>query len=105
MHDSPMAAPALLHAQLLADAGADLALPAGAGSEALWGAARARFAPLVTLIRGAPGSLPLLAGRIAGEAYLCRHGSCELPARSVAALREQLSAQHANAIECGANGT
>ena len=105
MHDSPMAAPALLHAQLLADAGADLALPAGAGDQTLWDAARSTFAPLVTLIRGAPGSLPLLKGRIAGEAYLCRHGSCELPARSVAALREQLSAQHANAIECGANGT
>ena len=105
MHDSPMAAPALLHAQLLADAGADLALPAGAGDEALWEAGRTTFAPLVTVIRGVPGSLPLLQGRIAGEAYLCRHGSCELPARSVAAMREQLATQHANAMESGPQGT
>lgn len=86
-----MAAPALLHAQLLAERGADLAIPAGPGSERLWAAAQQAFAPLVTLFRGFPGSVPLLEGRIAGEAYLCRNGSCELPARSVEALREQLA--------------
>ena len=61
------------------------------GSERLWAAAQSAFAPLVTLLRGLPGSMPLLEGRIAGEAYLCRNGSCELPARSVEALREQLA--------------
>ena len=35
--------------------------------------------------------MPLLEGRIAGEAYFCRNGSCELPARSVEVLREQLA--------------
>ena len=86
-----MAAPALLHAQLLAEQGADLAIPAGPGSERLWAVAQSAFAPLVTLFRGFPGSMPLLEGRIAGEAYLCRNGSCELPARSVEVLREQLA--------------
>ena len=91
MDDAPMAAPALLHAQLLAVRGADLAIPAGPGSEALWAEAQSAFAPLVTRLHGAPGSLPLLDGRVAGEAYLCRHGSCGLPARSVEALRAQLA--------------
>jgi uncharacterized protein YyaL (SSP411 family) len=94
MEDAPMTAPALLQAQLLAEEGADLAIPAGLGSERLWEEARWAFAPLVTLLRGAPGSLPLLEGRVAGEAYLCRHGSCALPARSVEALREQLAQRH-----------
>ena len=91
MEEAPMAAPALLHAQLLAEQGADLSIPAGPGSERLWAAAQSAFAPLVTLLRGFPGSMPLLEGRIAGEAYLCRNGSCELPARSVEALRELLA--------------
>ena len=94
MEDTPMAAPALLHAQLLAERGADLAIPAGPGSEGLWAEAKSAFAPLVTRFRGLPGSMPLLEGRIAGEAYLCRHGSCELPARSGEALREQLAQWH-----------
>jgi uncharacterized protein YyaL (SSP411 family) len=94
MEDAPMAVPALLHAQLLAEQGADLAIPAGLGSEPLWAEAQSAFAPLVTLLRGAPGSMPLLEGRIAGEAYLCRNGSCELPARSVEALRQQLAQRH-----------
>ena len=91
MDEAPMAVPALLHARLLAERGADLALPAGPGSEALWAEARSAFAPLVTRVHGLPGAMPLLEGRIAGEAYLCRHGRCELPARSVAALRRQLA--------------
>ncbi len=91
MDDAPMSAPALLHARLLADHGAHLAVLSGPGSEGLWAQARFAFVPLVTAIGGLPGSLPLLEGRIVGEAYLCRHGNCELPARSVEALREQLA--------------
>ncbi|MEP6971804.1 MAG: thioredoxin domain-containing protein [Betaproteobacteria bacterium] len=94
LEDAPMAAPALLHAQLLAEYGADLAIPAGPGSEGLWAHALSELAPLVTRVHGWPGSTPLLEGRIAGEAYLCRHGSCELPARSIEALRAQLAAMH-----------
>ena len=91
MDDAPMSAPALLQARLLADHGAHLAVLSGPGSEGLWAQARSAFAPLVTAISGLPGSLPLLEGRIVGEAYLCRHGHCELPARSAEALREQLA--------------
>ena len=42
-------------------------------------------------VHGAAESMPLLEGRVPGEAYLCRHGSCRLPARSIEALREQLA--------------
>ena len=89
---APMAVPALLLAQLLAEEGAELAVPAGPGSAALWAEAGAAFAPLLTVVSGAPGALPLLEGRKPGEAYLCRLGSCALPARSAGALREQLEA-------------
>ena len=91
MDDAPMSAPALLHARLLADHGAHLVVPTGPGSDGLWAQARSAFVPLVTVISGRPESLPLLEGRIGGEAYLCRHGSCELPVRSVDALRDQLA--------------
>ena len=91
MEDAPMAVPALLCAHWLTDRGADLAVPSGPGGETLWAQARSSFAPRVTIIGGLPGSLPLLEGRIAGVAYLCRHGSCELPARSAEALRQQLA--------------
>jgi uncharacterized protein YyaL (SSP411 family) len=96
MEEAPMAAPALLHAQLLAEQGADLAVPAGPRSKRLlWAAAQAAFAPLVTLVHGAPGAVPLLEARVVGRAYLCRQGRCELPARSVEALREQLNGPNA----------
>jgi hypothetical protein len=85
---APSAAPALLFAHLLSVHGADLALPAPAGT---LGPARSEFAPLVTVVSGPPDSLPLLARRSAGQAYLCRHGSCQLPAGTPEALRGQLA--------------
>jgi uncharacterized protein YyaL (SSP411 family) len=91
LDEAAMAVPALLHAHWLAQHGADLAVPSGPGSAALWAEARSSFAPWITLAHVAPGSLPLLEGRVAGEAYLCRHGRCELPARSVEDLRHQLA--------------
>jgi uncharacterized protein YyaL (SSP411 family) len=66
-------------------------VPAGPGSDPLWATARAAFAPLVTRVHGGSGSIPLLEGRVPGEAYLCRHGRCELPVRSPDALRRQLA--------------
>jgi uncharacterized protein YyaL (SSP411 family) len=96
MADAPMAVPALLHAQLLADQGAELAIPLGSDSEGLRAEAQSAFAPLVTLVLGVAGSIPLLEGRIAGEAYLCHHGYCELPVQSVEALRQQLAQWSAN---------
>jgi len=85
---APTAAPAMLFAHLLDEHGADLALPSPAGA---LDAARGEFAPLVTIVCGPPEALPLLAHRRAGEAYLCRHGACQLPARSLEQLREQLA--------------
>jgi uncharacterized protein YyaL (SSP411 family) len=91
MEQAPMAAPSLLFAQLLDEHGADLAVPAGSRSAPLWAAAQRAHAPLVTRVHGAPARFPLLEGRSPGEAYLCRHGACGLPARSVAELQEQLA--------------
>jgi uncharacterized protein len=88
LEQAPSAMPALLLAHLLGEHGADLALPLPAGPLE---AARAEFAPLVTLVSGAPQALPLLQDRQAGCAYLCRHGSCQLPATTLEALRGQLA--------------
>jgi hypothetical protein len=85
---APSASPALLFAHLLGEHGADLALPAPAGA---LDAARSEFAPLVTLVTGPPDAAPLLRARRAGEAYLCRHGACQLPATTIEALRGQLA--------------
>jgi hypothetical protein len=85
---APSASPALLAAHLLRKHGADLALPAPAGA---LDAARGEFAPLVTLVTGPPDAAPLLRARRAGEAYLCRHGACQLPATTIEALRGQLA--------------
>ncbi|NML17269.1 thioredoxin domain-containing protein [Azohydromonas caseinilytica] len=100
---SPLAVPALLHAQLLAERGADLAVPAPGGA-ALWEAARSSLAPLVTLVRGGADTGPLLQGRRGGEAYLCRDGACALPATTVEELQRQLGELHAGlagAVEGG----
>ncbi len=88
----PEAAPALLHARLLAERGAELALPLAPGAETLIAAAQSEFAPLVTLAIGAPDALPALAGRNGGAAYLCRRGACRLPARSAEELARELAA-------------
>ena len=93
MERAPLGVPALLHAQLLAELGADLALPTP-GGETLWALARRSLAPLATLLRDEPEAWPLLEGRRAGEAYLCRQGACELPARDEATLQAQLQELH-----------
>ena len=91
LEDAPMAVPALLHAHLLAEQGAAMAVPSGPGSEALWDEATRVHAPLVTRVHGPADSLPLLALREAGKAYVCREGRCELPAVSPEQLRQQLN--------------
>jgi len=90
---APEAAPALLHAHLLSEHGAELALPVEEGTKDFIASARAEFAPLATFVIGAPSAVPLLAGRHGGEAYLCRFGACQLPARTIEQLREQLAPQ------------
>jgi len=88
LEQAPSATAALLQAQLLGVHGAELALPA---PSRLLEAARGEFAPLVTLVSGAPDTLPLMQGRESGLAYLCRRGSCQLPATTAEALHEQLA--------------
>jgi uncharacterized protein YyaL (SSP411 family) len=85
----PGAAPALAHAHLLAQHGADLALVTPAENLI---DIRGDFAPLATMVFAAPGEIPLTRERNAGQAYLCRHGACQLPARSIDALRARLAA-------------
>ena len=51
--------------------------------------------PRVVLARGdpdAPGALPLLAGKQAGHAYVCRFGACRLPVATEEALADELAA-------------
>jgi uncharacterized protein YyaL (SSP411 family) len=91
---APEAAPALLHAHLINQSGAHLAIPANPNADQLSVAARNQFAPLVTFVTAPPDSLPLLAARTTSELYLCQHGRCQLPARSIEQLRQQLSALH-----------
>jgi uncharacterized protein len=91
---APSAAPALLHAHLLSTQGGVLALPVEDGASNALMRARSEFAPLVTIVSGPPNAVPLLAGRAAGEAYLCQHGACRLPARTLEALRGQLAQLH-----------
>ncbi len=58
-------------------------------------AAAARFEPRVVLVwqqAGEHDELPLLAGRPAGAAYVCRFGQCRLPAHSVEELTRELHA-------------
>jgi hypothetical protein len=100
MAQSPLAVPALLHAQLLAERGADLALVAP-GGEALWAVVRTSLAPLVTTLRDVAGAWPLLAQRRAGEVYLCREGACELPATTVEVLQRQLGELHPGLASLG----
>jgi uncharacterized protein YyaL (SSP411 family) len=91
---APEAAPAMLLAHLLSEHGVDLALPVQSQSDDFAVAARAEFAPLATIAIGAPGALPVLNQRRPGEAYLCRHGECQLPAKTLEQLREQLARAH-----------
>ena len=100
---APEAAPALLHAHLINQSGAHLAIPANPNGDQLSAAARNEFAPLVTFVTAPPDSLPLLAARKTSELYLCQHGRCQLPARSIAQLREQLSVLHEGSRSLQAN--
>ena len=95
LHKAAAAAPSLLLAQLLDQRGGELALPQASGTIAAFTGARSAFVPLLTIVSGPPDAVPLLNGRQPGLAYLCRRGSCQLPAqtdeelgRQVAALRQ-----------------
>ena len=88
---APAAVPSMLLVQLLSVHGADVLLPAGDHPLA---AVRADFGPLATFISAPPAAVSLAAGRDAERAYLCQHGTCQLPAATPAQLRGQLARLH-----------
>jgi uncharacterized protein YyaL (SSP411 family) len=88
---APAAVPSMLLVHLLSEQGAGLLLPAGADPLS---AVRSEFAPLATLISAPAGAIPLAAGRDAGCAYLCQHGTCQLPATTPEQLLAQLARLH-----------
>jgi uncharacterized protein YyaL (SSP411 family) len=96
---APTAVPSMLLVLLLSERGGDLLLPAG--DHAL-SASRSEFAPLVTFISAPLDAVPLAARRDAGRAYLCQHGTCQLPATTTGQIRGQLAELHAlNAADSG----
>jgi uncharacterized protein len=93
---APAAVPSMLLVQLLNEHGADLLVPAGGGPLS---DIRSDFAPLVTFVSAPPDAIPLAAGRDAGRAYLCQHGTCQLPAATPGQLRAQLDRLHARGTQ------
>jgi uncharacterized protein YyaL (SSP411 family) len=92
LEGAPAAVPSMLLVQLLSEHGADVLLPAG---DDPLSAVRAGFAPLATFLSAPPDAVPLAAGRDAGRAYLCQHGTCHSPAATLGQLRTQLDRLHA----------
>ena len=90
LESAPAAVPSMLFVQLLSEHGADLLLPADDPLSAV----RTEFVPLATFITAPPDAVPLAAGRDAGRAYLCQHGTCQLPASTVEQLHSQLARLH-----------
>jgi len=88
--ERPLAHAAGLSAHLWLAEGAELAVVTPAGK--LEPYARSRFWPLVTFATESQGAVPLLAGRPAGRAYLCRRGVCRLPAERPEVLEAELRA-------------
>ena len=88
---APAAVPTMLLVHLLSEHGADLLLPAGDDPLSI---VRSDLAPLATFISASPDFVPLAARRDAGRAYLCQHGSCQLPTTTPGQLRAQLARLH-----------
>jgi uncharacterized protein YyaL (SSP411 family) len=89
---APAAVPTMLLVHLLSAHGGDVLLPAGNDPLSV---VRSDFAPLATFISAPTDGIALAAGRDAGRAYLCQHGTCQLPAPSPRELRAQLARLHA----------
>jgi uncharacterized protein len=92
LESAPAAVPTMLLVHLLSEHGADLLLPA---EHDRLGVVRSDFAPLVTFVSAPHDTVPLAAGRDTGSAYLCQHGTCQLPAATPEQLRLQLARLHA----------
>nr|MBA3400117.1 thioredoxin domain-containing protein [Acidimicrobiia bacterium] len=66
------------------------------GSEhELLDALRSTWRPEVVLAHGEPFDSPLWEGRLAGNAYVCEHGACQLPVTDANGLEQQLADRHA----------
>ncbi|MER3480575.1 MAG: thioredoxin domain-containing protein [Meiothermus sp.] len=87
--------PGLLLAHLLDTEGTELALPT---PSALAAQVQKHPLPLTTLAIGQPGALPVLRGREAGWAYLCRRGACRLPVDGLEALWQEFRAIYPEAL-------
>ena len=85
----PVSVPVLVDAAGFALEGVEVVIPGDGG--ALYDHVRSKAMPRTVLVRGA-GSSPLLAGRLAGHAYLCRAGVCRLPVTTAADFDAQASA-------------
>jgi hypothetical protein len=83
----PGAVPDLVDAAGFALAGVEVVVPGDANE--LSNHVRSMAMPRTVLVVG-HGSSPLLVGRRAGLAYVCRGGVCQLPVDSVEALEQQL---------------
>ena len=88
---APAAVPTMLLVHLMSEHGADLLLPVGDHPLSM---VRSDFAPLATFLSAPPSAVPLAAGRDAGSAYLCQHGTCRLSATTPGQLRTQLAQVH-----------
>ena len=83
----PVAVPDLVEAAGFALAGVEVVVPGDVNE--LREHMNARLTRRAVLVTGA-GSSPLLEGRRAGLAYVCRAGVCQLPVDTVTGLEEQL---------------
>jgi uncharacterized protein YyaL (SSP411 family) len=85
---------ALLQAHLMGTQGSELALV----TPSSWAAeAQGLYLPLTTLAMGSADALPVLAGRKAGLAYVCRRGVCRLPSGDFQGLKAELHALYPGA--------
>lgn len=86
--EHPTAVPDLLDAALFHEAGVEVVTPGAAND--LTATARSTFISHGLVIFG-DSATPLLAGRSAGKAYVCRHNTCQTPVDTPEDLRRQLA--------------
>ena len=86
--DHPSAVPDLVLAFGWLRAGVEVAVPGEPGP--LLDAVRGVFAPFTLVVHGQGPGCALLADRVVGLAYVCRHGVCELPVADPGSVVAQL---------------
>ncbi len=88
LFEHPLAVPDVIEAAGFALEGVEVAVPGAAGPLARH--LRSRVVPRTVVITG-EGASPLLTGRTAGRAYVCRAGECAAPVDNPAALDAALA--------------